>query len=75
MRDLAGDADFAVEARQRSAILHELFRQELQRDILIELQVFRTINLAHAPAANESNNAISVCKQRAGENAATFGAQ
>src|SRR6266481_1045327 len=49
MRDLTCNANFAVEACQRSSILYQLFRQELQRYILIELEIFRAIDLPMPP--------------------------
>ena len=52
MRDLAGDADFAVEAFEQSRLLRRGFGQELQRHGLVELEVGGAIDLAHAAAAD-----------------------
>jgi hypothetical protein len=64
-----------MEAREGSAILDELFRQELESHILIELQVFGAIDLAHSAASDKSNDAIAVRKQRSWKNASAFAAQ
>ena len=75
MRDLARDAHFAVEAGKRSSIQYQLFGQEFERHILVQLQIFGAINLAHTAAANESHNAVAVRQQSARKNAAAFSAQ
>jgi hypothetical protein len=43
MRDLPGEPNFLMEARQPLGAIGELLRQELERDGLSELQVFRSI--------------------------------
>ncbi len=66
MRDLPRQPDFLMEARQPVGAMRELLRQELQRDRLSELQVVRTIHLAHATAAQQSDDAVAAGQHRAG---------
>src|SRR5580765_3778927 len=75
VRDLTSDAHFAVETRQRSSVLHKLFRQEFQRYVLIELEVLRAIDFAHAATADKRDNAIAISEQSAGKNASALRAQ
>src|SRR5207302_11091777 len=75
MRDLTGDAHLAMEARQGCAVLHQLLRKELQRHILIELQILGAIDLAHLTASDERHDAIAVGKQSAGKDASAFAAK
>ncbi len=51
MRDLPGEPDFLMEAGQPVGAVHDLPRQELESDGLPELQVFGSIDFAHAAAA------------------------
>ena len=75
MRDIASDAHFAMKARQRRAVLDELLRQELQGNVLIEFQVLGAIDLAHASAPNERDDAVAVGEKRPGKNAAALSTQ
>src|SRR6185437_15330120 len=75
MGDVAGDAHLAMEASQRRSVLYQSFGKQFQRDILVELEVFRAIDLAHAPSSHKRDNAIAVRQQGAGNDASAFGAQ
>ena len=68
--DLAGDADFAMEAFEQALIARGLFGQEFQRDGLAEREVGGAIDFAHAAAAEQGDDAIAAAEQRAGEEAA-----
>ena len=50
MRDLPRQPNFLMEAREPVGVIRELLRQEFQSDRLSELQVFRSIDFAHAAA-------------------------
>ena len=65
MGNLAGDADFAVEARHGRAILGDGFRQEFQRHRLAELEVFGAIDFAHGAASGHGHDAVAVLKDGA----------
>ena len=65
MGNLAGDADFAVEACQGRAILGDGFRQEFQRHRLAELEVFGAIDFAHGAASGYGHDAVAVLKDGA----------
>jgi hypothetical protein len=51
VRDPARRADFAVKPFERRFVPGEIFRQELERDRLIKLEVFGFIDLAHSAPA------------------------
>ena len=70
MRDLAGDADFAVKALQQVLVLRGFLGQELQRHGLAQREVGGAIDFAHAAAAQQSDDAVASAQQRAGEEAA-----
>ena len=75
MRDVARDTYFAMEPRQGSAVLHQLFRQELEGNVLIKLKVLGAINLSHSSPAYKRNDAIAVGQYRSGKYASTFSTQ
>ena len=70
MRDLAGDADFAVKTLEQALVLRGLFGQELQRHRLAEGEVGSAVDFAHAAAAQQSDDAIASAQQGAREKAA-----
>ena len=70
MGDQAGDADLAVEALEQARIARRLLGQELERDGLAEREVGGAIDLAHAAAAQQADDAIAAAEQRAGNEAA-----
>ena len=70
MRDLARDADFIVEARQRGWIARGHFGQELERDLLAQREIVRAIHFAHAAAAEQRDDAVAIGQQRTGQEAA-----
>ena len=70
VRDAAGVADLGVEAVDPGRLRGELRRQELQRDRLPELQVVGAVDLAHAAAADEADDAVALAEDRAGREAA-----
>ena len=49
---------FALEARQPLGIGGEAVRQDLDRDVAIELRVARAIDLAHAAGANDRDDLV-----------------
>lgn len=51
MRDLARDADFIVEARQRALVAGRAFGKELQRHGMAQLEIGRAIHSAHSASA------------------------
>ena len=61
MRDLARDAHLGVEALERaSGSDASRSRQELQRDRLAELQVVGAVDLAHAAAPEQADDAVAL---------------
>ena len=70
MRDLARDADFVVETRERGRIARGHFRQELERDFLAKRQIVRAIDFAHPSASQQRDDAIAAGQQHAGREAA-----
>ena len=53
-----GGSRFTFESFQRLRIAREFFRQELQRDVATELEVFRFVHHAHAAAPELFQDAI-----------------
>ena len=51
VRDLARGADFAEESFVRRLVFSEMFGQKLQRDRLIQFEVFGFIDFAHPASA------------------------
>jgi hypothetical protein len=72
MRHLPCHADFGVQLRQPRGIAIDLGRQELQRHRLTELQIVRAIDLAHAAAAQPSDDAVTAPEERSGREAAVI---
>ena len=72
VRDLPRRAHFVVELREPRRVVRERRRQELQRDRLAELQVVGPIDLAHAAAAEQADDAVAAVEQRAGREAAVI---
>src|ERR1017187_4877548 len=70
MGNLACDADFGVEARQHALIGSGLFGKELDGNGLRELEVVGAVDFAHAAAAQETQNAVTVGQEGAGGEAA-----
>ena len=66
MRDRARDAHLVVELRQARGVGVSVVGQELQRDRLFELEVVGAIDLAHAAAAEQRDDAVAAGEQRAG---------
>ena len=67
--DQAGDADFAVEALQQALIARGFLGQEFERDGLAEREIGGAIDLAHAAAAEQPDDAIAAAEERAGNEA------
>jgi hypothetical protein len=59
MRDLAGDADLAVEAFEQAGLIRHRLGQELERHRLIELEVGGAVDLAHASATDDRDDAVA----------------
>ena len=74
MRDLARHAHLAVEAFEQPLVLGGLLGQEFQRHRLAERQVGGAIDLAHAAAAQQSDDAVAPAQQRSRDEAAFVGA-
>ena len=66
MGDLPREPDFLMEARQPVGAMRDLLRQELERDGLSELQVFSSIDFAHAAAAQQADDAVAAGQHGAG---------
>ena len=72
VRDLARGADLGEESVEALPVRRERARQELQRDGLAELQVVGAVHLAHAAAADQSDDAVALGEDRPGGEAAAF---
>ena len=68
--DAAREAHLGVEALEPGRLGRELRRQELQGDGLAELEVVGAVDLAHAAAADEADDAVALAEDRAGREAA-----
>ena len=66
VRDLPRHPHFGVELRQARGIAIDVGRQELQRDRLAELQIVGAIDLAHAAAAQPSDDAVAAAEKGSG---------
>ena len=66
MGDLAGELDLAPEALVRPLVHRDLGSDRLQRDALTERQVLGLVQLAHAAARDEADDAEPVAQQIAG---------
>ncbi len=66
MGDLPREPDFLMEARQPVGAMRDILRQELERDGLSKLQVFSSIDFAHAAAAQQSDDAVAAGQHGAG---------
>ncbi|HEV2764706.1 MAG TPA: hypothetical protein VGV38_17130, partial [Pyrinomonadaceae bacterium] len=64
VRHLPREAHLLVEARERRAVARDALGQELQRDRLLELQVVRAVDLAHAAATQEADDAVAPGEHR-----------
>ena len=69
MRHLARHPHFGVQLRQPRGILIDFRRQELERDRLPELEVVGAEDLAHAAAAEASDDAVAGAEDVAGRKA------
>ena len=68
--DLAGHAHFAVEPFQQTRVGRGFDGQEFERHRLAQHQVGGAIDLAHAAAAEQSDDAVAAAQQSAGDEAA-----
>src|SRR6266542_7093967 len=66
MGHLARHAHFGMQLREARGIRVDFGRKELQRDRLSELEIVRAVDLAHAPFADSSDDAIARIEDRAG---------
>ena len=57
VRDLPGDADLGMEAFAPDGIIGQRLGQKLQRDRLAELQIVGPVDLAHAAATEQTDDA------------------
>ena len=60
MRDLARQERFALESYNRPLVLGDLGLDGLERDVLVELEILRLVQLAHATARDEADDAKAV---------------
>ena len=67
--DLAGEADFIFEAFEPGLVLAEEGGEELEGDGLVEGDVVGAVDLAHAAAAEEFDDAVAACDDGAGHEA------
>jgi hypothetical protein len=66
VRHLASDAQLVVKLRQVFGVGGDAFREELQRDRLLERQVVGAVDLAHAAPAQQGNQSIAPRDDRSG---------
>ena len=66
VRDLTRHAHLSMEARERSAVRRECFRQKLQSDGLTELEIVSAVDFAHAAATEQTDDAVASGQRRAG---------
>ena len=60
MGDLPRQERLALEARNRAGILRDLRANRLQRHVLVQLAVLGLVELAHAAAGDEADDAEAV---------------
>jgi hypothetical protein len=65
MRNLTRQPDFLMETRKPVGVISDLLRQEFQSDRLFELQVFRSIDVGHAAATQQADDAVAAGLHRA----------
>jgi hypothetical protein len=65
MRDLATEADFAVEALEVLRVAANAVRKKLQRHRLPELRILGAVHLTHAAAAEKGDDPVAVGEHRA----------
>jgi hypothetical protein len=65
MRDLPREPNFPMEACQPIGVVCDFAWQELERHGLSKLHVFSSIDLAHAAAAEQVDDAIAARQHRA----------
>src|SRR5262249_30079793 len=70
MSHLPRGPDLGVELREPLRVVGEVGRQELEPDRLPEAEVVSAIDLAHAPAAEQTEGAIAAVEDRSGREAA-----
>jgi hypothetical protein len=63
VRDLSGDAHFAMKPRQRRTI-RDFGWKKLERNGLTQFQIIRAIHFTHPAFAKESNDTITVSQNR-----------
>jgi hypothetical protein len=62
VRDLARDSNLVVKLSEASGIPLQISWKELQRDGLAEPEIICSVNLTHAPAAEETNDSVSLAE-------------
>ena len=67
VRDLARHAHLAVEALQQTRVRGRFRRQEFQRHRLAQHQIGGAIDLAHAAAAQQADDAVAAAQQGPGD--------
>ena len=72
MRDAARVAHLGVEAFDPGGLRRQLFRQELQGDRLPEFQIVGAVDLAHASAADEPDDAETLAEDGPGRESAAI---
>jgi hypothetical protein len=69
VRHLPRQAHLLVETRECRRVLRERGGQKLERDRLLEFQVVGAVDLAHAPAAQQPDDAVAPGQLVAGDEA------
>ena len=64
MRYLPCSPHFVAESRDGFGILRQALRQELERHLLVELQVVGAVDFAHPAFAQQRHDAVAACQQR-----------
>ena len=72
VRDLAGNADFVAKAFEPLAVSHGL-GEEFQSDLLAQAEVVGAVDLAHATASQQGDDAVAVGDEGSGKEAALTG--
>ncbi len=64
MGDLAGEADFVVEAVEPGLVLAEEGGEKFEGDRLVEREIVGAVDLAHAAAAEKFDDAVAARRRR-----------
>ena len=62
VRHLPGGANLFQQTLVQRRIMGRSLRQELERDLLVQLQVMGAIHLAHSPGSDPTGDAVALCQ-------------